>query len=91
MNATRALRDYLKHERTISPESEAVANTFCMCIGFLFQSQLDFRRLLVILDELETEMDIERGKTDNTRRFRFRMLLIRPGKATWNTVVRSIV
>jgi hypothetical protein len=68
LNASRTLRDYLKHEQR-APQlfpREAEKNTLCFCAGFLAQTGLTVAEMQTALAELQAEITIEenRYKTD---------------------------
>lgn len=64
LNASRALRDYLKHENRFhpSPANEAGKNTLCFCAGFLAQTGLTIAEMQTALAELSAEIVIEENR-----------------------------
>ena len=61
LNASRTLRDYLKHEQRNNPD-EAAKNTLCFCAGFLAQTGLTVAQMQTTLAELQAEIVIEENR-----------------------------
>lgn len=61
LNASRALRDYLKHENRVNP-ADAAKNTLCFCAGFLAQTGLTVEQMQTTLAELQAEIVIEENR-----------------------------
>lgn len=90
MTITRALRDYWKHEAKADNPTPS-ANVFSMVVGWLHTAGFSLEQAERVIDEIQTEMDIIRGKQPAPGwRVNVRLFSLRPGKVAWNGYVRSL-
>jgi hypothetical protein len=62
LQASRALRDYLKHELKQSNPIDAGQNTLCFCLGFMAQTGLTVADMRLAFEQLQAEITVEENR-----------------------------